>query len=558
MMFNNYSAGDNLLYDPFIGLNVTKYEMLFNRNPEFTGRPNVGGYYLETFFNQGANIKENFEAGVENLRYAYDTYDTLESNLMTTHSRDALGYEGVKDYLTNLNVSEKSQFIFWRGQIQSKGSINAVKAYINSRRFIDAKIDEFWAIKVAEFGSVGENEYPEMFATTVDARSNEFKVEFIDNNDAGLNVSTGFTAIKVSDMDRWYNQPEQKATLDNNGSIMYFDMKIVTKIDGTPMGSPAVSPIVIDGNNYIVHDMNVDAVTILNAGDEFTDFEYINPYVIKLTGSPLPSADDLVLYGHVVNNDAQNPSRLIDREAEVQLSTIEFWDPARGNHYSNAIHNVDLQNNNDPAVYITTPQTITDTRAWTDSFVGTSWMDTSTMDYVPYHSDKVITDADIRFREWGQLYDYASINLYEWVESDVAPSAWDAAAATETGDNTIPEAVRKSGVAKFTLFEKVGVDWVPLKDKVDTQYMATSGPNFTPNASILDTTRTMDVYINEALYDSNVAVAPITLPYDENAIVKFVQPIPTDTEEVAVLLSGSPTTYRQDYEYTTVSEYDTF
>jgi len=209
MMFNNYSAGDNLLYDSFIGLNVTKYEMLFNRNSEFTGRPNVGGYYLETFFNQGANIKENFEAGVENLRNAYDTYDALESNLMTSSSRDSLGYEGVENYLTDLNISEKSQFIFWRGQIQSKGSINAIKAYINSRRFIDAKIDEFWAIKVADFGSSKEKEYPEMFATTVDARTNEFKVEFISSEDEGMGVSEGFTPIRMSDTDRWYNQPEQ-------------------------------------------------------------------------------------------------------------------------------------------------------------------------------------------------------------------------------------------------------------------------------------------------------------------------------------------------------------
>ncbi len=566
LIFNNYSTDDNLLYDPFIGLNVTKYEMLFNRNPEFTGRPNVGGYYLETFFNQGANIKENFEAGVENLRKAYDTYDTLESNVMTTTSRASLGYEGTKDYLTNLNVSEKSQFIFWRGQIQAKGSVNAIKAYINSRRFIDAKVDEFWAIKVADFGSVGEKEYPEIFATTVDARTNEFKIEFIDNADAGLNVTEGFTPIKMSDTERWYNQPEQIEILRNNGKIMYFDMKILSKIDGTPVGSPATSPIIIEANNYIVHNMNVDAVTMTIAGTDFTDFEYINPYIVKLTGSPLPNANDLVMYGYVANNDAQNPSRLIDRDSEVQLSTIEFWDPARGNHYSNAIHNVDLQNYNDPAIYISTPQPITATRVWTSEFVGTSWMDTSTMDYVPYHSDKVITDNIIRFREWGQLYDYASINIYEWVESDISPESWDGVAASETGDNTIPEDQRKSGIAKFTLFEPDGsgspVVWQPLKNKIDTQFAARNlSGTFTIDLSIIDNTKPIDVYINES-YQSSIqpigspAILPITtlLTIKENDVVKFVQAVPTDTEEIAAGIAAG--TLLQQYEYTTVDEYD--
>jgi len=561
MLFNNYTAGDNLLYDPFIGLNVTKYEMLFNRNPEFTGRPNVGGYYLETFFNQGANIKENFEAGVENLRHAYDTYDTLESNLMTTHSRKALGYEGEKDYLTNLNVSKKSQFIFWRGQIQAKGSVNAIKAYINSRRFIDAKIDEFWAIKVAEFGSVGEKEYPEMFATTVDARSNEFKVEFIDNDDNGLNVGEGFTAIKMSDAARWYNQPEQVEVLRNNGKVMYFDMKIIAKMEA--VGSPLAFPVAYDGN-YIIHDMGVDAITMTNLGVDFTDFEYINPYVIKLTGSPLPNIDDLVIYGYVTNNDAENPSRLIDRLVDAQLSTIEYWDPARGNHYSNAIHNVDMQNANDPAVYITTPQVITDTRAWTDAFVGTSWMDTSTMDYIPYHSNKVITDDVIRFREWGQLYDYASINIYEWVESNIPPSSWDGVAETEAGNNAIPEDQRKSGTAKFTLFEYVGSppEWIPLKNKVDTQYAASVPTGiFTVDLSVIDNTKAIDVYINERKQTSvqpvgSPAILPITvsLTVKENDIIKFAQAVPTDADEIAAEIAAG--NLSQEYEYTTVDEYD--
>jgi hypothetical protein len=575
MMFNNYSAGDNLLYDPFIGLNVTKYEMLFNRNPEFTGRPNVGGYYLETFFNQGANIKENFEAGVENLRNAYDTYDTLESNLMTMHSRDSLGYEGIKEYLTNLNVSEKSQFIFWRGQIQSKGSVNAVKAYINSRRFIDAKIDEFWAIKVAEFGSIGEKEYPEMYATTVDARSNEFKIEFIDNDDDGSNVTDGFTAIRMSDSDRWYKQPLQAQVLRNNGKVMYFDMKIVdSKSDFT-----AGDRITNGGKNYLVHDMGVDKLDMTHTDlteidgnlsnlEEGTHFNYVNPYVVEITNATIwANVEGLTIYGYVANNDAQNPCRLIDREADAQLSTIELWDPARGLHYNNAIHNVDMQSYNDPAVYITTPQTIVDTRAWTSSFVGTSWMDTSTMDYVPYHSAEVITDDTIRFRQWGQLYNYASINLYEWVESDILPSEWDAVAAEEAGDNTIPEAERKSGVAKFTLFEPVGspIEWIPLKNKVDTQYaaLATGYTQFTFDLSVLDNTKDVDVYINESKHTTTHTVgspailpATITLPTKENDIVKFVQAVPTDETVIATEIAAG--NLRQDYEYTTVSEYYTF
>ena len=232
---------------------------------------------------------------------------------------------------------------------------------------------------------------------------------------------------------------------------------------------------------------------------------------------------------------------------------------------------MDIQNDNDPAIYTNTPQEIGDTRAWLDTPVGTSWMDTSTMDYVPYNSAKVIVDNDTRFRSWGQLYDYASVNIYEWVESDVPPAEWDAVAAQEQGDNTIPEAKRKSGVAKYTLFEQDPTymgsppQWIPLKNKVDTQYAATDGPagSFTINLSIIDNTKAVDVYINEVKQPSvqpagSPAVLPVTvnLSVKENDVVKFVQAVPTDDTEIAAEIAAG--NLMQEYEYNTVDSYDAF
>ncbi len=132
------------------------------------------------------------------MRFAYDTYAVQEGSTMVEHSRAGLGYEGTTDYLDNLNLNDKSQLIFWRGQIQYKGSQNAVTAFVNSRRFIDAKVDEFWTYKIADFGSAGDKEYPEIYITTVDSRSNDMKLEF----DLASNVDEGFTAIEFDDETR--------------------------------------------------------------------------------------------------------------------------------------------------------------------------------------------------------------------------------------------------------------------------------------------------------------------------------------------------------------------
>ena len=595
LILNNYSSDGNLLYDPFIGLNVTKYEMLFNRQLDFTQRPNVGGYYIETFFNQGANIKENIEAGVENLRKAYDTYSTLETNLMTEYSRKGIGYEGTKDYLSNLNLSQKSQFLFWRGQIQAKGSVNAVNAYINSRRFIDAKIDDFWAIKLGEFGSMGEREYPEMYVTTVDARSNELRLEFIDNDADETSVEESFTAVKMSNTDRWYNQPNQTRVLRDNGKVMYFDMKIKNKMVADVAGSPN-NIINNNGAYYIKHNLEADAVEVTQNGNSLANIEFpvvgspspfryrvVNSNTIELidAAAVIVDGNPLVIWGMVFNNDAQGPARIIDRKAQTQISPIEYWDPARGHHYSSAIHNVDLQRDTDPAQYTITPQTVLYSGIWKEKFVGTSWMNTENLDYVPYYSKEIFTDTTERFRNWGQLAEWSGIDLYEWVESDVPPAEWDALAAKEEGDRTIVEHLRKAGTARKVLFEKDGSDWVPAVNKFDEQYAATDGTHVgspwtslsfsisdvsskftgTPTGSPTTLEYLVNVYINGKLFATDVDIASGTYSIDrtnikEADVVRFVQLVPTDQTIIDALLAGSPETHRQEYEYTQVPFYD--
>ena len=254
LQFNNRTSEDALIYDPFIGLNVTKFEMLFNRQTEFTERPNMGGYYLHTDFNQGADLDRNIEAGIEDIRMMYDTNTVLETTDITSAGRKGLGYDGTREYLDNLNLHAKSQFLFWRGQIQSKGSLTSVEAFVNSRRFIDAKVDDYWAYKIADFGSSLEKEYPELYITTEDARSNDIRLQFVDesdfcnpgfdtniydNEDCGYSFPNGiepfslidstFTPVTGTDEDRWFHQPDQISVLRDNGLNLYFDLKVNDK-----------------------------------------------------------------------------------------------------------------------------------------------------------------------------------------------------------------------------------------------------------------------------------------------------------------------------------------
>jgi hypothetical protein len=243
LIFNDETTEGQLIYDSFLGLNLTKFEMLFNRQEEFTQRPNVGGQYLKTFFNQGADLERNIEASVEDLRNLYDTYRVIEANELIALGRKSIGYEKEGTHFDNLNINDKSQFIFWRGQIQHKGAVTSIQAFINSRRFIDAKIDEYWAVKVGEFGTDSEKEYIDMWLSTDDVTNDDIYVRFIgdtDSCDAGYDtnaydIGCGYSfpntesgdlsnGVGVVDEDRWYEYPDQQEELKDNLGLFYFNV----------------------------------------------------------------------------------------------------------------------------------------------------------------------------------------------------------------------------------------------------------------------------------------------------------------------------------------------
>lgn len=651
LIFNNNTTEGQLLYDPFIGLNVTKFELLFNRQTEVTHRPNVGGQYLSTFFNQGAELKRNIEASVEDLRTTYDTYKVIEANSLVQEGRKSLGYQGEESYLNKLNLSSKSQFVYWRGQIQAKGSINSVKAFINSRRFVDANVDEFWAVKVADFGSAAEQEYLEMWLNTADARLNDIRLQFAAEEDicnpgydtnpfdlsscgyafpnSGESVfigEDGFTVVASSDKDRWFEQPDQLETVRNNGGSVYFELIPSSKLNvyvgaepdhtllkngdgwvqevgllrsfrvwdssiviGSPVtygawrdgtsgswntslsdsfpiirhntksdfititlkwypdghkwcssgGSPVACDVVtstgsppdvikeltidsyvpfsnsivvfsdgsklVNGSDYVEvlnndellstkllfkEDVTGHAITVVYKSatlNESIHFTRLTTNIIRLNHTQpsifdAPNADpEIKVWGWTINEAALNPAKIIDKQTETVIRAVQIWDPARGYHYHNGINVVDLDADSDPAIYTSSPETYAEQQPnpnatfnlvyndpWNFTEAGTTWLDTSLFDYVPYYDTAVFDTTDKRSRLWGKMTDWSTLKVYTWVESPVHPDEWNAAAIVEEGDASISESVRKSGRVREVLYEKVDDLWVEIRHKRDT------------------------------------------------------------------------------------------
>ncbi len=797
LIFNDETTEGQLLYDSFLGLNITKFELLFNRQIEFTQRPNVGGQYLSTFFNQGADLARNIEASVEDLRNLYDTFRGIEANKLIAQGRKSIGYEKEGTYLDNMNLNDKSQFVFWRGQIQHKGAMTAIQAFINSRRFIDAKIDEYWAVKTGEFGSNLEKEYIEMWLTTEDAKNDDMFLQFIGEDavcDAGYSANPydsgcgyafpnsgeavlisdeGWTPISITDDTRWVDYPDQIAALRNNAGILYFDLVPLRNVPITIAASPPpVSPTpqqklagwiditaapisrfyrwddaldvwlfhgqwdASDAANppILRHDMTSDLTTVtatvipsswpvtVNDDSQFypdspsvadygliidgvsstEDYELITdvvsstedhgylyrvssngrtafiPEYVPGTGmiqvfrgpEPLPGEEfkgtllekdvdyaeifqgrfysneivfnedvsgdiirvvygsstftkgihyelfntnivqflyhemadpnevqDLRLWGWFFNKGALNPHSVVDTKSETVVSRLQLWDPARGVHYYNADHIIDLRLDIDPAFYTETltnddnqrqliaqeiglpiPNGLkTAEEVWGTARVGTTFMKTRHLNYVPYYDPAVIEKIDDRLLIWGQLAGWSDLKIWTWVESDVHPSEWNDLAASEEGDLTIPQQVRKSGRTFETIFKDQGGGvWLPAEDVretfdpiIDDTSILAGDTTFQFTTTFIDPTlASVSVFVNgqvipatgwAAISGTEFEVYDITVK-DRVDLVDFVpgsDPLLDDETNQANLDAAiTAGTHAQDYQYSTENYID--
>ena len=133
----------------------------------------------------------------------------------------------------------------------------------------------------------------------------------------------------------------------------------------------------------------------------------------------------------VVDVSTVNRIALIDSFKEEVVEYLDIIDPLKGKISGIAEQELKYKSAFDPATYtIGLASSIVDAdSSWIDEHIGELWWDLSTAKYVCYEQG----DAIFRKNNWGKLFPGASIDVYEWVRSNLMPSEWAAQADTNTG-----------------------------------------------------------------------------------------------------------------------------
>lgn len=420
-IFKNYvnqSVQDGLLYDPFSGSRAVTYKFIGARSASQTMRPEFGGH-----FNLQGKVLQNLQASTDGLQRAYDANYAFDNQKMSQHALSLLGFTP-KTYLSDLDISDKTQFNFWRGLIQAKGTNLSVDAYLNNDRFQSAKIDEYWAYKIAEYGDSRQLSYPELKIEVQDCLQQFTLLQF---DAAPNNILTNFTQIDRLDESRWFS-------LDDLDQDAYFKAEVVgTYIKDVTAGEIVTVPFIADRlipTGVITNRLNSTSLEVTTDG--------------TLT---------VVGYGPAVPR--YNPVKLFNYELSELIEEIPHWHPATGQHNPIALESINIIGNLDPARYtystlVQGNSSYDPLRPWGDRELGRVWFDTRNLSYVPYYDETIFPVRAERLSRWGTLADNATVDIYEWVRSTVKPADYASLASVESLDADITSANKASGDVALT------------------------------------------------------------------------------------------------------------
>ena len=132
---------------------------------------------------------------------------------------------------------------------------------------------------------------------------------------------------------------------------------------------------------------------------------------------------------------------MYDKVTGDLITYLDVIDPIQGKIAGIAEQEINWKLHYDPAVYNVNASNTGSKNVWSSEYVGKVWWDLSTAKWYNPYQDNI----DYSANNWNKLLPGFSIDVYEWVESDLSPNEWDNLADTNQG---IADGI--SGTSKYS------------------------------------------------------------------------------------------------------------
>lgn len=181
VLFNNGTIFGDTVYNPLLDVRQDRIKLLAMRTLDWNGRLEAPGYIVTQTSSTVGDLTTisngmfaNFEKSVSDLASMYDidvptTYQVgsltnqvskiaqASSPEVQALARHLIAYQP-RDYLTNLLVDDNTQFQFYQGMIQQKGTANSIDALLRDTSVLNLNESfdyyEEFAFKTGDYGAV--------------------------------------------------------------------------------------------------------------------------------------------------------------------------------------------------------------------------------------------------------------------------------------------------------------------------------------------------------------------------------------------------------------------
>ena len=150
ILFDNRTDFNDVIYSPLFRSRQSRIRFDGFRSNSWYGKKEAPGYII-----QNDILIPNYDTVVSDIRYYYDTNTTIDNPGIEELGRHLIGYER-KDYLDNMGVSDDIQYLFYKGAMRQKGTVQAFDKLFRSTEIqTDDTISvyEEWALKNTDFGN---------------------------------------------------------------------------------------------------------------------------------------------------------------------------------------------------------------------------------------------------------------------------------------------------------------------------------------------------------------------------------------------------------------------
>ena len=177
------------------------------------------------------------------------------------------------------------------------------------------------------------------------------------------------------------------------------------------VGSPDDDTLTTDGSTYRVDDGTVTVFDLNAPGN----------YAWTALSTETSLIDDSRIDSVFIFDSAKN--EIIDY--------LDYYDPVKGRILGVADREINYKTEWDPAIYniATGGKTLNAKTAWGEEHVGEVWWDLGRVRWLWYEQQNV----EYQTKNWGNLFPGSSVDIYEWVESTLAPSEYSQRSDTTPG-----------------------------------------------------------------------------------------------------------------------------